>query len=75
MCITRIAVYEDYIAGTFDGIQRSHMDFILMENPYETYTLSGSEESEENMDFEDASTELQDKVLRVGSFIPSPHSL
>lgn len=34
-------VYEDYIAWIFDNIPRSHLDFILLEAPYETYmTLS-----------------------------------
>lgn len=30
-------VYEDYIAGRFDGKIRKELDFILLENPYETY--------------------------------------
>ena len=30
-------VYEDYIAGLFDGVERPYLDFILVENPYETF--------------------------------------
>lgn len=30
-------VYEDYIAGKFDGVERTYLDFTLIENPYETY--------------------------------------
>ena len=30
-------VYEDYIAGRFDGIRKSHLDFTLVQNPYEKY--------------------------------------
>ena len=30
-------VYEDYIAGIFDGIVRPHLEFILLEHPYEKY--------------------------------------
>ncbi len=31
-------VYENYISGKFDGNPKPYMDFILLENPYETYT-------------------------------------
>ena len=30
-------VYEDYISGKFDGQARPHLDFLLLENPYETF--------------------------------------
>ena len=30
-------VYEDYIAGVFDGIIKYHLDFVLLEAPYETF--------------------------------------
>lgn len=30
-------VYEDYIAGKFDGKPKLHLDFLLLENPSETY--------------------------------------
>ena len=30
-------VYEDYISGKFDGQVRRHLDFLLLENPYETF--------------------------------------
>lgn len=30
-------VYEDYICGKFDGQVRPHLDFLLLENPYETF--------------------------------------
>ena len=42
-------VYEDYITGKFDGTKRPQLDFILLENPYETYnplwTFEGENES------------------------------
>ncbi len=30
-------VYENFIAGIYDSIPKSGMEFLLMENPYETY--------------------------------------
>jgi len=40
-------VFEDYISWLFDWHVRSHVDFILLESPYETY-LSMSENSFKN---------------------------
>lgn len=31
------SVYEQYISGVFDGKPRPYLDFLLLENPYETY--------------------------------------
>lgn len=31
-------VYENYISGKFDDIPKQSLDFLLLENPYETYT-------------------------------------
>jgi len=42
-------VYEKYISGKFDGKIKSHMDFLLLENPWETYNpLWGLEDNEEH---------------------------
>ncbi len=30
-------VYERYVSGVFDGKQKPHLDFLLLENPKETY--------------------------------------
>jgi polar amino acid transport system substrate-binding protein len=30
-------VYEDYISGRYDGVAKPHLDFLLLEAPYETY--------------------------------------
>ena len=41
-------VYEAYLAGTFDGMPRANLDFLLIENPYETYrSLWDDDEAEE----------------------------
>jgi ABC-type amino acid transport substrate-binding protein len=44
-------VYERYIAGTFDGQPKLHLDFILLEHPLETYrsidTEIGAEQTDE----------------------------
>jgi tRNA-dependent cyclodipeptide synthase len=37
-------VYEDYIAGKFDNQPKPYMDFILLENPYETYNSMWAED-------------------------------
>lgn len=42
-------VYEDYIAGIFDGAVKYHLDFILLEAPYETY-LSPEENTQTRLD-------------------------
>lgn len=39
-------VYEDYIAGSFDGQPKLHLNFILLEHPSETYvSIEGNEPS------------------------------
>jgi tRNA-dependent cyclodipeptide synthase len=41
-------VYEDYIAGKFDNKIKKYMDFLLLENPWETYnSIWGIEDEEE----------------------------
>lgn len=30
-------VFERYISGAFDGVAKPHLDFLLIENPYETF--------------------------------------
>jgi ABC-type amino acid transport substrate-binding protein len=39
-------VYEDYISGKFDGVQKSHVDFLLLENPNETFKTISTESSD-----------------------------
>ncbi len=52
-------VYENYISGKFDGNTREYLDFLLVENPWETYNpIWGLEENFTNKDLK--------KVLRVG---------
>jgi tRNA-dependent cyclodipeptide synthase len=36
-------VYEDYISGKFDGVQKLHVDFLLLENPNETFKTISTE--------------------------------
>jgi cyclo(L-tyrosyl-L-tyrosyl) synthase len=64
-------VYEDYIAGTFDEMVKPYMDFILLENPYETYNPMWGLNEEVDMNFEDVLDRVEkSKILRVG-FIQS----
>lgn len=67
-------VYEDYIGGKFDGVARPHLDFLLMENPYETYSpIWGLEEEEESGVFSDVLERIRrTKTLRVGftNYVP-----
>lgn len=42
-------VYEDYITGKNDGIQKPHLDFLLLEAPYETYIKLHDKEVEEGL--------------------------
>jgi len=68
-------VYEDYLAGRFDTFVRPHLDFLLIENPYETYNpMWGLEDDVENSEFKDTLDRIQKtKTLRVGfaSYFPA----
>lgn len=60
-------VYEDYISGTFDKALKPHLDFLLLENPYETYNPIWGLEDTESGDYEDALDRVEKtRVLRVG---------
>ncbi len=60
-------VYEDYIAGKFGGGLRPHMDFLLIENPYETFNPIWGLEEELSEEFRDTLERIEKtKVLRVG---------
>lgn len=62
-------VFEDYIAGAFDGIARSRLDFLLLENPYETYRplLDVADIPFEGESYADALDRIEKtKILRVG---------
>ncbi len=61
-------VYEDYISGKFDDLPRPYLDFLLLENPYETYNPMWSLEDEGvNEDYKDNLDRIEKtKVLRVG---------
>jgi tRNA-dependent cyclodipeptide synthase len=45
---TNWPVYENYIAGKYDGDVKEHMDFLLLENPWETYSSVWGSEDYEN---------------------------
>lgn len=70
-------VYEDYIAGKFDNIPKKHMEFLLIENPYETYNKVWESEPEEKeyVDFiyKDVLDRIeQTKTIHVGFAYYSP---
>lgn len=60
-------VFESWIAGTYDGVSKKDIGFLLIENPWETYTsVSGTRDSDENT-FETAFERInKTKRLRVG---------
>jgi len=68
-------VYEDYIAGKFDNIPKPHLDFLLIENPYETYNpIWGFENEEVNGKYKDVLDRIEKtKTLRIGftSYVPA----
>lgn len=70
-------VYERYISGQFDGIVREHLDFLLLENPYETFNplwgLEEGEGKEEEVEYRSMLERIrQTGVLRVGFFAYDP---
>lgn len=59
-------IYENYIAGKYDATVKEHMDFLLMENPWETYTSVWGAEDYEAKEYKNALERVtQTKVLRV----------
>jgi len=61
-------VYEDYIAGKFDNVIKSHLDFLLVENPYETFNpIWGLEDEDEADSYTDVLDRIEKtKILRMG---------
>lgn len=61
-------VYEEYIAGKFDGRVKPYLDFLLLENPYETYNpIWGLEDVEHSGEFKDVLERIEKtNILRVG---------
>ena len=59
-------VYEQYIAGKYDGRIKKHVDFFLLENPWETYRSVWGSEDEERGEYSSALDRVQQtKTLRV----------
>lgn len=68
-------VYEDYIAGKYDNAVKPHLDFLLIENPYETFNpIWGLEDGDENGDYDDVLDRIEKtQTLRVGftNYVPA----
>lgn len=59
-------VYENYIAGKYDGEIKKYVDFLLMENPWETYRSVWGGEDEENESHDSSLDRVEKtKILRV----------
>lgn len=56
-------VYEDYIAGVFDNKIKDHLDFILLEAPYETY-LSFAEKQKTRLEI------IKERGVMRCSYVP-----
>lgn len=60
------SVYENYIAGKYDGAQKDYIDFFLMENPWETYrSVWGGEDEEDETYTSSLDRVTKTKTLRV----------
>lgn len=67
-------VYENYIAGKYDGIPKTSTDFVLLENPYETYNPIWGLEDDNQGEYNDVLERIEStKTLRVGftNYIPA----
>lgn len=68
-------VYEDYIAGKFDKKPKLYLDFLLIENPYETYNpIWGLEDEEDNTNYLDVLDRIEKtKTIRIGftNYVPA----
>jgi ABC-type amino acid transport substrate-binding protein len=59
-------VYENYIAGKYDGKSKESIDFLLLENPWETYRSVWGAEDDENGNYVSSLDRVeQSKTLRV----------
>lgn len=68
-------VYENYIAGKYDGKSKDYVDFLLIENPWETYRNVWGSEDDENETFISSLERVEKtKTLRV-SFTNYPPAL
>ena len=69
-------IYEQYIAGKFDQVVRPYLDFLLIENPYETYNLIWGLEDDTTDGVAQSSSALEriekTGILRVGFANYSP---
>ena len=69
-------VYENYIAGKYDGVPKVATDFVLTENPYETFNpICGLEEGDNDSNtYVDVLDRVEKtKIVRVGfsNYIPA----
>jgi ABC-type amino acid transport substrate-binding protein len=67
-------VYEDYIGGRYDGVAKPHLDFLLLEAPYETYAKMHDSEIFAGGSMHDTySRAMQSGVLRAafGEYPPA----
>jgi ABC-type amino acid transport substrate-binding protein len=59
-------VYENYIAGKYDNKVKNHLDFLLIENPWETYRSVWGVEDYESENYTLALERVEStKILRV----------
>ncbi len=60
------SVYENYIAGKYDHKSKDHVDFLLVENPWETYRSVWGAEDDEDGNYASALERVEGtKTLRV----------
>lgn len=59
-------VYENYIAGKYDAEMKPYVDFILLENPWETYRSVWGGEDDQDQQYSSSLERVQKtKILRV----------
>jgi ABC-type amino acid transport substrate-binding protein len=69
------SVYENYIAGKYDRVPKSHMDFLLVENPWETYNPLWGLEDFENDTFESVLARVEKTKILRAAFSEYPPAL
>lgn len=59
-------VYENYVAGKYDGKSKDNIEFLLIENPWETYRSVWGAEDDENGNYSSSLERVEKtKTLRV----------
>jgi cyclo(L-tyrosyl-L-tyrosyl) synthase len=65
-------VYEGYINGRYDGLRKPHLDFLLLEAPYETYAKMHDSEISTGGSLHDTYSRIMQSGILRAAFVEYP---